>query len=530
MSIIGRTFGLTFENQEKNGGKHRIALMDHVFGSVSQSTGLTFLFGAFVFLQFAVLGLANHAGEGYLTPTQRDIIYYALQVFVILGYLLYSLFFRFCRGKRIRGIIGYSVCGIFFFSMISLLTVSTDSLFHVIVSMLAALTLGGLGGATHHRMSLFAMTGIKTARCMGIGSAAAVLLQYLLQFRWGVTPLLRIFMPAAFLLLLLLLPNMKPEEIAQETENRMNTPRSRIVFSALIASAFILFTCFYNEYIHHLQIQSNYVNYTVYSWPRLMLVPGYLLFAVIGDKKNGRYVPIASLCMILAALLNTVLVGEQGAYWLNMCLFYFAIAAHTSYYILTFWRLAPGTKNPAQWAPFGRVLDSAMVLFSGAIHLSELPAAVVLGTNLAGLALIILLMAVSGNFNLFSKASDIHPYESEGASDNQQAGQDGTENTEISFPAAATEINSCETDAPLPLSPEETLKLMQEKYQLTSRETEVFRELVLTEDKQSVICERLSIRIRTLQYYVTNIYHKTGASTRSGLTELYYSFRQRNQI
>lgn len=40
---------------------------------------LTFLFGAFVFLQFTVLGLANHAGEGYLTTALREQVYYMVK-------------------------------------------------------------------------------------------------------------------------------------------------------------------------------------------------------------------------------------------------------------------------------------------------------------------------------------------------------------------------------------------------------------------------------------------------------------------
>ncbi|MBP5448641.1 MAG: hypothetical protein J6Y01_00825, partial [Spirochaetales bacterium] len=90
--------------------------------------------------------------------------------------------------------------------------------------------------------------------------------------------------------------------------------------------------------IHHLMIRSNYAAANVYSWPRLILIPGYLLFALIGDRRNGRYVPVASLCVMLAALLNVVLTGEKSAGWFNMCLFYLSIAAFTSYYLLTFWR------------------------------------------------------------------------------------------------------------------------------------------------------------------------------------------------
>ena len=54
----------------------------------------------------------------------------------------------------------------------------------------------------------------------------------------------------------------------------------------------------------------------------------------------------------------------------------------------------------------------------------------------------------------------------------------------------------------------------------------ILRELVLTEDKQSVISERLSIHIKTLQGYVTRIYRKTGVITHAGLTDLYHESRK----
>ena len=131
-----------------------------------------------------------------------------------------------------------------------------------------------------------------------------------------------------------------------------------------------------------------------------MMVPVYLLFAWIGDRKKGRFVPIISLCIMLIALLNVILIGDAGSYRFNMCLFYFTIAAFTSYYLLTFWRLAPSTKQPALWAPFGRIIDSGAVLLTGAIHLSSLPPAVMLGLDIAGVALIILLMALGGSFDI----------------------------------------------------------------------------------------------------------------------------------
>ena len=493
-------------------------------GTISGSTVLTCLFGSFVFLQFTVLGLANHAGEGYLSGGQREMIYYALQIFVILGYLLYGLFARLCAGKRIRNTIANSVLGIFFVCVAVMLAAGSDSLCSVIVSMAAALCLGGIGGSVHYRMSLETVMGAHVARSMGLGSAAAVAMQYLSQIRWGVTPLLPVLMACAFFLLVFLLQGELLETAGKRDKNPGYTSPARLVSAILIAASFVLFVGFYNETVHHLMIESGYVSANVYSWPRLILIPGYLVFAVIGDRKNGKYVPITALCIMLLSLLNVVLTGDAGFYWLNMCLFYFAIAAFTSYYLLTFWRLAPGTENPALWAPFGRVIDSGMVLLTGAVRLSALPVPVVLGLDIAVVILVILLMAVGGDFNLTERLSD----------------KEASAVSSAALPPAAEIIpeavrvvdderrKTVPVAAPSLLSPEEALARIQESCRLTQRETDVLRELVLTEDTQAVISARLSIQVKTLQSYVTKLYRKTGSSTRAGLTDLYHITRNQH--
>ena len=176
-----------------------------------------------------------------------------------------------------------------------------------------------------------------------------------------------------------------------------------------------------------------------------------------------------------------------------------AVAATVSYYTLTFWRLAPGTRHPALWACMGRVLDSAMVLVTAAVRLDTLPAAAVMGLDIAGVALIVLMMALGGDFNLNAAIAAEAP-------------------TAVEVPAVP--------EIPTPLSPEDTLEKMRQRYTLTPRETEVLRQLVLTEDKQTAIAERLSIQVKTLQDYVTRLYRKTGAATRAGLTDLYHENRQ----
>lgn len=442
---------------------------------------LTGLFAAFMFLQFVVLGLGNRAGEGYLSAERREWVYYALQVFVILGFLAYAAADRFLHGEHARRTLLCAALVIFAVGTATMLFAGRDSLFYVILTYAVMPCLGFLGGAVYHRMSRETAAGEKTARSMGVGCAVAVALQFFLQLRWGVTPLLPVALLGALILLALSLLRTpcepRPAEAAEAA-----TPR-QLLFACLIAVTFVLFTSFYNGYIHHLQIQTGYTDYNVYSWPRLLLIPCYLLFAAIGDLRRGKLVPIAALCIALVAMLNSVL---RGAYWLNMCLYYCAIAAFVSYYNLTFWHLAQRTRRPALWASVGRIVDSGMVLLAGGLHISALPAAAVLALNIGGLAVTIVLLSVSGAFNL--TVPDAPP-----------------------------------TPALLPENA--AFDRLKEKYALTPRETEVLRELVLTEDKQTVICERLSIQVKALQKYVTQLYRKTGAATRSGLTELYHNTR-----
>ncbi|MBQ9196743.1 MAG: helix-turn-helix transcriptional regulator [Clostridia bacterium] len=456
--------------------------------AIPLSANLTCMFGAFVFLQFTVLGLANHAGEGYLSTGQRDLVYYALQIFVILGYLLHALYRRRFAERRGVSAVARGVFGLFFACVILLCALGHDSLLYVIVSMAAGLCVGAIGGTAHVRMSLAAAGSAAVARSMGLGSSAAVVLQYLLQIRWGVSPLLPVFMGAAFALFAFTLTRTPPQAAQASDQASHPAPTRRIVFSVLIASTFILFACFYNESIHHLMIQSGYAS-SVYSWPRLMMIPVYLLFTVTGDRKNGRYMPIVSLYIMLIALLNVILIGNSGSYWLNMCFFYFAIAAYTCYYLLTFWRLAPQTRHPTFWAPFGRMLDSVMVLFTGAIRLSTLPAPVVLGVDIAGVALVILLMALGGDFNL---------------SDPPQ-------------PAPAA------PEAPPLLTPEETLERMRRRYALTDREMDVLQKLLLTDDELQPIADSLFISRRVLGRHISALYQKTGAKSRVGLYQIYHA-------
>ena len=217
------------------------------------------------------------------------------------------------------------------------------------------------------------------------------------------------------------------------------------------------------------------------------MIPAILLFGFLADIKGGKLLPLSTLCVVVVALLNTVLLGRE-TYILNMCLYYVAITSVIAYYNLTFLRLASRTKHPAVWAVMGRVLDSAAVILGMTLKFSALSQVAVLIIDIIALVVVIVMMALTGAFDL-------------------------------SMPEAAEEAPVPETTYE-PELPPDPFPVIQDSYRITPSEMKVLRELVTTDDKQDVIALRLNISVSTLRHHVTSIYKKTGVQTRSALCKL----------
>ena len=342
-------------------------------------------------------------------------------------------------------------------------------------------------------MAELAAHGAQIGIGFGAGYAAAIALQYAFQLRWTVLPALTVLLTAAFVMLaaaFLQNETAVPQPTPQES---CGAKRTALPCAIVITIAMLVFISYFNMYIHHLQVASGYTTYTVYTWPRLLMIPGVLLLGLLGDLQNGRFLPAAALSVVVLAQLNAVLAGEK-THLLNMCLYYLALTAAVSYYHLTFLRLAPRTGRPAIWASAGRILDSAVVVLSFFLGYADFSAATVLLIDIAALVVTILLMAVNGDFDLFGKKAASAPPETEPSP--ETAPTDEPQSAPDPFPAICA------------------------RYRLTPAEMNVLRELVLTDDKQEAIAEQLHISVSTLRHHITSIYRKTDAQSRAALCKL----------
>ena len=460
------------------------------FGKHAKTTAL---FASFMFLQYVILRMGNGAGKNYLPNEVQEKVYLFLQIFAIAGFLSFALFDALAKSARVRKVVSVVLLALWAPCAGYIFFAPRDSAAYLIITAAAVTLLGFAGGKVYRRMAALTASGVRTGVCMGLGCGTALLAQYFFQLEFSLPIPLGVCMLAAFACLAYIFWRAPGEDRAQSGESARSGESAqsdgdrgkkrvlRFILTVVIASAMLLFIGYFNSYIHHLQIASDYTEYNVYTWPRLLMAAGLVLFGLIGDIKNGRFLPLCVLCTVIVGLLNSVLVGRNGAYTLNMCLYYIALSAVVAYYNLTFWRAAANSRYPAFTASLGRVLDSAGVIFCLLLGLQSWSAVAVLVLNIVSLVVVIVAMALSGDFQF---AAD-------------------------------------KREEPTPLSSDEAFNELQKRYDLSSSELKVVRELVLTEDKQAVISDRLDIKMRTVQANITAIYRKTGVSTRSGLVRLY---------
>lgn len=437
-----------------------------------RAVSLTLIFTSFMLIQLAALRLGNQAGRGFIMPEHQELVYYGIQLPVIPGFVLRS----FVNHRAVK----LTALGVCFTGFWLMLFLNEASLFYLIVTGTTVLCLGYTGGCVYYYMSCFA--DVKHfGLCFGLGYAFAVAVQYVFQLSFDLRPLIGVFVFCAFALLLMFLYTEKRVITSTEDKGFSSVPKFKLICAVVITVAMLMFTSYYNNYIHHMQIASNYTEYNVYSFPRLLMIPGVILFGFIGDIKKGKLLPVCTLCVTVIALLNAVLIGRE-TYTLNMCLFYLSMSAVISYYNLTFMFLAQKTKKPAFWASTGRIIDSAAVLLSFALKFSTLSAVSILVIDIAMLSAAIVFMALNGDLNLSSIANK--------------------------------ETEKSETHAEI------TYGQIREKFGLTPKEAQVFKELTETDDKQEAIALRMNMSVNTLRHHITSIYKKTGAQTRAALCKL----------
>ena len=417
---------------------------------------------------------------------------YALGISVI-GFVLYPLFCRICKGKLQSAI----TFGAAILSAVCLFLICRYSTYALTMCMglLLFLILGAFGSAVFFKSLCLLEDNTYLARLVGVSYMLGILFQiannnliHTATFEAGIL--------SAFILLLAVMlirsennsivPAFSKEKTNEDSgENENGSLKIAVVLILFVA----LLTCIFSTLDNAVTLYhaSGVVN--IGQWPRILLALSGLFAGFLFDMAGRKYMSMVMYCVMILSATCLVILQFAGPFTAGLIIFYLSAGFFAVFFTASFMEIARYTKMPELWAGLGRAVNNlvAAVITGGSLALLNS------GNNIAITTIELIL------FVLASVAAFIYT------------------NMRRSF------FEKLDAKDKNKLSNSERLQKLSEQFSLTPREAEVFGLLVNTEDGLQTIADNLYVSRRTLERYVSALYEKTGTKSRVGLVSLYNS-------
>ena len=441
-----------------------------------QAVCFSLCFLAFMLAESAV----NARAADLLGPGRVNAVYALGLVCTGLGFLSFSLLRKLVgreQGRKYAAFLAGALCVA---SAVLFLITNQTALFSLCAA-LCLLSCGHIGGCVYYNHAMTFQGSRCTGRITGAGMGAAVLLQFLIQ---SLIPLDVIFLisMAGSIFLVVFLMSRAPRDwvladpLPYSAENE--TPRRTAL---ILLSAVALMSLVSGLIDGVITAFDSAGTYDIYHGVRLFYALGLILAGWAADLRRRRLLPLATACVILLSSVSTALLSSPAGYFAGVALMYVYSGFYVIFLTVLFCDFAPRTSRPELWAGLGRAVRS----FAVAAVVPSMPwlydawGSTVLTVASCLLSVAVLLVLL--------------PWISRGLMEQPRAS----------------------------LSPEQALERFCESCRLTPRESEVLHKLLESDDSLQLIAADLSISVRMVQRYVTAIYEKTGAKSRTGLHQRY---------
>jgi len=425
----------------------------------------------FVIMTTGTMGSITAAG---LSEREAMTLYYVREIFLLAGYLIYSLTDHRIT-DRFRKICIYLSGVVFLFGVLG--TIIFPGTYPASICILVCMFAAGILGA--FTLKLIALK-MRTPFAVCFGGSAAVLLQWIFQLNDKLTFLTPVILIVSFAAVIVLerVADKKDSKIIFYTLFRKEDVPGFLIRMMIIVVCLYAFFPFYEVYASGMLSGS-----FLYNVPRLFLIAGYIVAGILFSLKKRNHPHLGVLCMAILSLLLPILSSLEGATFAATGIFYAILGYVIAYCNICFLCVAPATKKVAFWASMGRIADlTVTIAVGGLIYVTGVS---YLAAFIAELILLITLIALMFTGNLLR--GDL-------------VGDEVTDRSDISSSTLKVD----------PVT----------EYSLTPREKEVFDVLISTEKKNQEIADDLGISRRQLQNHIASIYKKTGTQSRAGLTQL----------
>ncbi len=455
----------------------------------SKTTFYSLLFAVFLLTYMVTLSVSDDYVKG-LNAAGTITLHYIPGITRIIGFISFWFIRRFILSERTRRIVLITTATLFLISSVMLMT-CTGIPVTLTALLILSLSLGHLGGLVYYCISIAFETSSMKGRIIGSACALSVFLQFVLTGNNNTTSHL-ILTTLLFLLISCMLIRTPadfvledPLPYAGDSEPFLKDVKIRLFAIITIILLCSLLACRTDIAFLSMSFDGS-IN--IYSYPRLAMIPGYLLMGFAADLKKPKYFSTAFICALILSAILVLMPFRDNGYMLFLSVYYFFISVYIFFYTYTFVSIAPRTKMPELWASIGRPLSDlfvAPISFAllklserGLLDYSPLQYALYYFILLIVIYIVISVIDIDPNLTL----------------------------------AKSTARGS--TAPPI-------LDEWLNQFPLTPREKDVARLLIETDIPVKTIASELGISERSVYRFASSIYEKTGTDNRTGLMKEY---------
>ena len=255
---------------------------------------LIVFFLIYMFEYMVTLTFIDYRNTGVSDPYWQLAQHYVDYVLVAAGFVFFALLRKIFQDEKMRIRLLVIPNLVYFISVIALCFIQSV-IAYSIMAMLAAFSLGALGGMVYFCMAMALSQTSYMGKVMAIGASGAVVLQYLLQEQQDIMfeiPVMLVLGFSATLWLAVKKPWAWLGEDSlpfdQESVKSRKDIRRRLFILSLTVVALSVIGTFYDTQMMRLNVQTNYQEFDYYAWPRLFVIAGYVLIGFIGDIKKQK--------------------------------------------------------------------------------------------------------------------------------------------------------------------------------------------------------------------------------------------------
>lgn len=393
-----------------------------------------------------------------------------------IGFLLYPLLNRLIKSRFKNS--SLLLTGLV--SIIGIVLLGTEYTF--IIGLVLFLFLGIIGSCVYYQSMCMLETDQYLARIVGISYFLGIMLQFISNNLIHTERIQSMLLGISLFILIILLIKNSSFNIQMIKEDKQEKKSNTVGIILIILVA--LMTCMFSTLDNAVTLVHAGGDMDIGQWPRILLALSGLVSGFIFDLQNRRYMGITMYCIMVLSTICIAILKFAGPFMLGLMIFYLSAGFFAVFFVTAFMEIARYMKISELWSGMGRAVNN----LTAAIIVSPVLALLSSDSNLSAIILILVL------FVAVSIVSVIYTVWKNDFIKQQ-----------------TIEV----------IDEKEKLRKFSELYSFTDRETEVFEQLVNTEDSIQVIAENIYVSKRTLERYVSAIYEKTGAKSRIGLLNLY---------